>query len=405
MKELLDGVEVQWKTLGEIVTGKFWIMPATPNFDENGKIPYITSKNIKNGQINFEKVKMISNENYIQLSKNRPIITGDILISMIGTIGEVARVKNTDLDFYGQNMYLIRLNENLIKSDFFLHFFDSPNIKKYFNSVKNKSSQGYLKAKDIEGIEIPIPPLDIQEKIVEILDNFTELTAELTARKKQYEYYRDELLTFDDNEVEWKKLGDVFDFRNGINKGKEYFGSGESIINYMDVYKNSKIFENSIVGKVETTEIDRERFGCYKGDVFFTRTSETKDEIGYASVLLSEISTCVFSGFLIRARPKTKLLLPEYCSYCFKSSQIRKEIIKSSNMTTRVTITGRILSKIKIPIPSLEEQERIVSILDKFDTLTSSITEGLPREIELRQKQYEYYRDMLLNFPKEKEDK
>ncbi|WP_170927501.1 restriction endonuclease subunit S, partial [Enterococcus sp. 6D12_DIV0197] len=228
-----------------------------------------------------------------------------------------------------------------------------------------------------------------------------ELTAELTARKKQYTYYRDQLLTFEEGEVEWKALGEIFDFKNGINKGKEFFGSGDNIINYTDVFKNNKLFENSIVGKVQTTSSDIERFSCRRGDVFFTRTSETKDEIGYASVLLTDISICVFSGFLIRARPKTNLLLPEYCAYCFRSHEVRKEIINSSNMTTRVTTTGTILSKIKIPIPSLEEQARIVSILDKFEALTSSITEGLPREIELRQKQYEYYRNMLLSFPKE----
>ncbi|OUZ23294.1 type-1 restriction enzyme specificity protein [Enterococcus sp. 6D12_DIV0197] len=196
-------------------------------------------------------------------------------------------------------------------------------------------------------------------------------------------------------------MGEIFDFKNGINKGKEFFGSGDNIINYTDVFKNNKLFENSIVGKVQTTSSDIERFSCRRGDVFFTRTSETKDEIGYASVLLTDISICVFSGFLIRARPKTNLLLPEYCAYCFRSHEVRKEIINSSNMTTRVTTTGTILSKIKIPIPSLEEQARIVSILDKFEALTSSITEGLPREIELRQKQYEYYRNMLLSFPKE----
>ncbi len=114
---------------------------------------------------------------------------------------------------------------------------------------------------------------------------------------------------------------------------------------------------------------------------------------------MSEIPKCVFSGFLLRARPRTKLLLPEYCAYCFSSTKIRTEIIRTSNVTTRVTTTGTILSKIKIPIPSLAEQARIVSILDKFDTLTNSITEGLPREIKLRQQQYEYYREQLLTFP------
>jgi len=195
-------------------------------------------------------------------------------------------------------------------------------------------------------------------------------------------------------------LGELFEFKNGINKEKKYFGKGLPIVNFTDVFKNKKLFENIIFGRVEANESDIKRFSCRKGDVFFTRTSETREEIGYASVLLSDIPHCVFSGFLIRARPITDLLLPEYCGYCFTSKHFRNQIVSNSNMTTRVTTTGTILSKLKIPIPTIQEQARIVSFLDKFDTLTNSLTEGLPKEIELRRKQYEYYRDQLLAFPK-----
>lgn len=165
--------------------------------------------------------------------------------------------------------------------------------------------------------------------------------------------------------------------------------------------RSKKLLGHSLQGRVEVNTSELSRFGCKRGDVFFTRTSETKEEIGYASVLLDESPHTVFSGFLIRARPRTGLLLPEYCAYCLSSHQVRTQIINSSNMTTRVTTTGPILSKILIPIPPLEEQRRIVEILDQFDTLVNSITEGLPREIELRRKQYEYYREQLLSFPRD----
>jgi len=196
--------EVEWKTLGDLTIDKFWIMPATPKFDENEDIPYITSKNIRGGHIYFNKVKYISRQDYLNLSRNRPILAGDFLISMIGTIGEVARVKQTDLDFYGQNMYLIRLNECLIHSGYFLHFFDSPKMKRHFNSVKNNSGQGYLKANNIDNIRVPVPPLAEQAHIVAILDKFNTLTTsiseglprEIELRQKQYEYYRDLLLSF-----------------------------------------------------------------------------------------------------------------------------------------------------------------------------------------------------------------
>ncbi|HBA3588868.1 TPA: restriction endonuclease subunit S [Escherichia coli] len=196
--------EVEWKTLEEVLVDKFWIMPATPKFDDNGEIPYVTSKNISGGNIDFERVKHISRDDFLSISKNRPILKGDFLISMIGTIGEIARVKCLDPDFYGQNMYLIRLNEELLHPRYFLHFFDSPRMKFYFKSVKNNSGQGYLKANNIDGLSIPLPSIDEQQKIAFILDKFDTLTNSITEGlpreielcQKQYEYYRDLLFSF-----------------------------------------------------------------------------------------------------------------------------------------------------------------------------------------------------------------
>ncbi len=198
-----DG-EVEWKALKNIIIDSFWIMPATPKFDENGGVPYITSKNIRGGNVDFQRVKFISRADYLNLSRNRPILTGDILISMIGTIGEIARVKDTDPDFYGQNMYLVRLDPSLINSDYFLHFFDSPIIKAFFSATKNNSGQGYLKANNIEDLGVPVPSLLEQTRIAALLDKFDAITTslqeglprEIELRQKQYEYYRDLLLSF-----------------------------------------------------------------------------------------------------------------------------------------------------------------------------------------------------------------
>lgn len=191
-------------TLKELSLDTFWIMPATPKFISDGEVPYITSKNIRGGDISFDKIKHISKESYESISKNRPILKGDILVSMIGTIGEIARVKESDLDFYGQNMYLVRLDESKVDPDYFMHFFDSPRMKNFFASVKNNSGQGYLKANHVESLSIPLPKLEKQIEIAQSLNKFKSLTtslseglpAELNARRKQYEYYRNKLLTF-----------------------------------------------------------------------------------------------------------------------------------------------------------------------------------------------------------------
>lgn len=251
-------------------------------------------------------------------------------------------------------------------------------------------------------IKLAVPPLDVQREIVRILDYFTlltaELTAELTARKKQYEYYHNALMDFTDRDVQYKSVGELFEIKNGLNKEKDAFGKGQPIINFTDVYNKRWLAKGSFKGLVDVTEEEIKRYSAKKGDVFFTRTSETKEDIGMSSTLIEDIPNCVFSGFVLRARPITDLLLPKFCSYYFSTNKVRDTIVRYAAFTTRATTTGPKLSKIMVPILSIEEQQRIVDILDRFDALCNSISEGLPAEIEARNKQYEFYRDKLLFF-------
>ena len=288
-------------------------------------------------------------------------------------------------------------NKNIVNNKFLFHCLEA--MQECIYSMKKGAGIPHIHISDIDKLKIPVPPIEIQEEIVRILDKFSkleaELEAELEARKKQYAFWVRQLI---DKNEQLYSVGTLFDFKNGINKGKECFGSGNPIINYVDVYKNNKIIKEKVKGLVETNDSDLERYSCKKGDVFFTRTSETREEVGFASVLMNDMSSSVFSGFLLRARPITDLLIPEYCVYCFSSPRVRRDIISHANFTTRATVTGAILSKIKIYVPSKEEQERIVKILDKFDKLINDISEGIPAEIEARRKQYEYYRNKLLSF-------
>lgn len=193
------------KQIKNIISDNYWLMPKTPKFvlsKNDNTIPYITSKNIKNGILNFKDSKYISKEDYKRISKNREIKTNDILISMIGTIGEIGVVKNTQ--FYGQNMYLLRLNEKIINIKYFLIFISQDKIKNILKDHKNNSPQQYLKKEFILELEIPIPSLEVQNKIAEILDTLSDysknlkigLPLEIEQRQKQYKYYRDLLLKF-----------------------------------------------------------------------------------------------------------------------------------------------------------------------------------------------------------------
>ena len=172
------------KTIKDVLSDGFWIMPSTPQFKEDGEIPNITSKNIKIGNIDFSNVQYISKEDFEDISKNRPIKVNDMLISMIGTLGNIAIVKETYGSFYGQNMYLLRLNSNIIDRDYFYHFFNSDAVKRHIESKKNKSTQGYLKANHIEEITIPVPNMEEQK---EIASYFEAINSLIDARKEQLE--------------------------------------------------------------------------------------------------------------------------------------------------------------------------------------------------------------------------
>ncbi len=293
-------------------------------------------------------------------------------------------------------------NKNAVTPYFIRYLFESDHLRiQIYRASKGLTRYG-LSAKDFAKLTIPFPPLDIQEEIVKTLDLFTkleaELEAELEARKTQYTYYRDSLLRFDGKEVEWKTLGEVYEFKNGLNKGKEFFGQGTPIVNFKDVFKNRSLGKADLKGKVEVSEKEKILYSAQKDDLFFTRTSETQDDIGMCCALLDDIEDCVFSGFVLRARPKTDLFLPKFCSYFLTSNTARIQIVRNSTYTTRALTSGSRLSKIKIPVPTLSEQEKIVNILDQLNTLVNDISTGLPAEIDARRKQYEYYRNRLLTF-------
>ena len=250
---------------------------------------------------------------------------------------------------------------------------------------------------DFKALKIAVPPLEVQREIVRVLDSFTLLTAELTARKKQYEYYRNKLLTFD-SKITRKKLGEIFDFRNGLSKGKEFFGRGTHFIRYTDVYNNRALRKEDITALVECTPTELEKLRVSRGDVLFTRTSETAEDVGWSSVMLDDIDNCVFNGFTIKATPRTNDLLPEYCAYCFSTDSFRNYVTTHCAFTTRASLTGTTIAEYQMAIPPIDVQRRIAEVLDNFEAICSDLNIGLPAEIEARQKQYEYYRDLLLTF-------
>ena len=291
------------------------------------------------------------------------------------------------------------------------YFFQS----ELFQSQKKKYAYGTkvidIKPDNIGKIEIPIPPMPVQEEIVRILDSFTELQAELQAelqkRKQQYNYYLDNLLSFNDinrggyrEEVRWMKMSEVGTFYSGLSgKSKDDFQNGNAkFITYVNVF-NHPALETDVEDKVKIMDGEKQNTVQY-GDLLFTGSSETPDECGMCSVLTHHTDEKLYlNSFCFGFRfNNLSGINPDFMKFLFRSSAIRKLICKTANGVTRYNVSKKEFAKIVIPIPSIEIQNQIATILDKFYSLIGDISIGLPAEIEKRQQQYEYYRDRLLTF-------
>ena len=189
-------------------------------------------------------------------------------------------------------------------------------------------------------------------------------------------------LRFKEFNDEWQnyKVEEILKISNGINKEKEFFGSGTPIINYMDVNKNELISHNIVKGLVIANSKELETFNVKKGDILFTRTSETSDEIGLSSSVIENIDKCIFSGFILKGTQTKQFIHPYFGGYYFRNPKMRKEIIKHSSITTRALTSGSLLSQMSISIPTIIEQEKIgktLSLLDKKVELQAKKIEDL----------------------------
>ena len=259
-----------------------------------------------------------------------------------------------------------------------------------------------LNASALKTLQIPVPPKEVQAEVVRILDAFTELTAELTAelnaRKKQFNYYRDQLLSFEDGEVEWKTLGEVCEIGDG-NHSSKYPRSDEMVDEGVPFIRGTNMVDGTISWqdmKFITPQKHQElKKGHLKAhDVLIAN----RGEIGKIAQVPEQFSGSNLNSQLAWLRAKLEIISPRYLYYALNASHVQSGITGEGGALQQLTIKN--IKLIKIPIPSLNDQARIVTILDKFDALTNSITGGVPREIELRQKQFAYYRDLLLSFPK-----
>ena len=392
MDKLLDGVGVEWKTLGDVAekisSGGTPRTGVSEYYD--GDIPWLRTQEVDFGEIWDTGVKIT--EAGLKNSSANWIPENCVVVAMYGaTVGKIGINKIPMAT--NQACANIQLDENAANYRYVFHFLSSQ--YEYIKSL-GAGSQTNINAGIVKKLQIPIPcpenpekSLEIQAEIVRILDAFTELTAELTARKKQYNYYRDQLLSFEEGDVEWKTLGDVANFANGKGHEQSIAEDGKYIV------VNSKFISTD--GKVAKF-CNEQLCPLFIDDILIVMSDLPNGKALSKTFIVDMDEKYTLNQRIgaISAKNKNELL-PRFLYYFLNRTQ---QLLKHDNGADQTNLRKDQILGVQVPIPPLTEQARIVAILDKFDALTNSITEGLPREIALRQKQYEHYRDLLLRFPK-----
>lgn len=262
-----------------------------------------------------------------------------------------------------------------------------------------------VSAKNLGKIKIPVPPLEIQREIVKVLDTFTkleaELEAELEARRRQYHYYRDQLLNFEGrDDVQWVTLGEVIvNLRTGLNPRQNFVLNPPDAKNYYITVRELGGLHIVLSDKTDKINDDalkiiNNRSKLRTGDVLFSGTGT----IGNTALIECAPSNWNIKEGVYALTPNIKKIISKFLLYILKTTYVLSQINNYSAGSTVVSISMANFKRVIIPVPSLEEQARIVSTLDKFDALVNDLSSGLPAEIAARRKQYEYYRDRLLTF-------
>ena len=400
-----DGVE--YRPIEELFTTRNGYTPSKSNssYWENGTVPWFRMEDIReNGGILSESLQAVHES---ALKKGGMFPAGSIIVATSATIGEHALI---NVDFLCNQRFTVLILKDEFKnllSPKFIYYY-SFILDRWCLSNTTQSSFASVDMKRFKKFEFPVPPMEIQEAIVEILDKFTnleaELEAELEARTLQYEYYRDSL--FEALDCHRVPLGELGKFYGGLKgKTKNDFGSsGTRYISYKNVYEN--ITADFTWPDFVQVKEGENQLSLMKGDILLTGSSENMEESGLSSVVTKEPEENAYlNSFSICYRLNDPSILnPEFSKYLFRSRLARKQIIRTAQGVTRFNVSKKKLANVSIPIPSLEEQQRIVDILDRFDALTASLSEGLPAELAARRSQYEYYRDQLLSFPRKGEN-
>ena len=396
-----DGVER--KTLSEL--GSFYggLSGKAKEDFKGGNAKFISYKNIySNPSLNIntdEKVKIAEGE------KQNTIQYGDVLFTGSSETPDECGLSSVLTDHTDEKLYLnsfcfgFRLNDaSLFLPGFLKHLFRSGELRLQIGKTASGTTRFNVSKKRFATVSIPVPPLPVQEEIVRILDNFTELQAELQAelqkRLQQNNYYRDNLLSFEGRtDVQWKKLGDVADLLSGFPFDSSLFAdNGIKLMRGVNI-KRGQLYFNKTDDRYWESEKGLEKYIVNENDIVISMDGSLVGR-SFGMVKKEHLPLLLVQRV---ARIRSSSANINYIYYCI-CNWFPDYVDKKKTQGAIPHISLKDIANFPIPFPSLLEQQKMVEILNHFDTLTNDLTSGLPAEIEKRRQQYEYYRDKLLTF-------
>ena len=392
-----DGVE--FRTMEEVFEIRNGYTPSknNPDFWEGGTIPWFRMEDIRqNGRILSDAIQHITPA----AIKGKGLFPANsIIIATTATIGEHALVIADSLANQQFTNLAVRksLSACLLPKFVFYYMFV---IDEWCKKNVNAGNFASVDMKRFKKLEFPLPPIEVQTEIVRILDKFTsleaELEAELDCRKRQYEYYRDKLLSFDNvegQEVEWKKIGEICDTLSGFPFDSSKFQtSGIKLMRGKNVKRGYFDFNEDDDRYWESPD-GLEKYLLQDKDIIISMDGSL---VGKSFAMLSKKHLPLLLVQRV-ARVRAKRVNPNFLFHNIAhrfSGYVDKK--KTGGAIPHVSMKD--IQNFSIPVPSLQEQERIATILDRFESLTTSLQSGLPAEIAARRQQYEHYRDKLLTF-------
>ena len=375
-----DGVE--YKRFDEVCTLNArigWQRLTKAEYMSKGDYLLITGTDFtETHEIDYSTCVYVTEERYKQDPKIQ-LKNGDILITKDGTLGKVAQVKGLEMPAtLNGGVFVVRCKDSSLENRFILHYLLSNHFQSVVEQQKTGSTISHLTQTLFSRLMIPIPPLEIQREIVRILDNFTnltaELTAELTARGIQYSYYRNKLLTFH-SDTKIMQLADIADIGTGSSNTNEAVEDGK----YPFFVRSQEPLRKNDYEYDETAIIT------------------AGDGVGVGKVYHYIEGKYALHQRAYRIHINTPEVMPKYYFHYMKAKFL-PYIQKTMFQGSVASIRRPMLNAFPVPVPPLDVQNRIVNVLDNFERICSDLNIGLPAEIEARQKQYEYYRDKLLTF-------